>query len=716
MAPPGSPSIRVPSRLRLNWNRWTHGSGTLRPWQWRGCWQRRLIAGERQLPLIVLLVGLAITAGFSEQKLRMNQQLHERIEAALMGDVAEAIAMKLQKAVNTINGVAGLFNASSLVSRREFSAYYNTLNHGGANLAGLQGIGFSAYVPAHRRQAMTALLQAEGYQDFTIHPTGNRAFTSTIIYLEPSDLRHQRTFGYDMYSEGPKRAAMDLAATNGVPIMSGKVRLIEELQFGTQTGTLIYAPVYRDNQIILPQQPQHYEARLLGWVYMPIEIKALVEESLNNVHNPDLNGSAVLVYDGSRIGRDTLMFDNQRLHGTNRLSHPQYQTIEVAGRNWLIGIQLSRALIGKNGTNTALFLQALAGCLASAVAAISTRMLVQNHLATRSALDMAEKANNELALATVVFESSSQGIVITNEHGVLISTNQSFGLITGYAASEVLGRTMNLLKSGRHEPHFYSALWRDVIERGSWQGEIWNRLRNGEIRRHELSITTVRNKNLQTTNYVGMLQDVNIRHHAQEMIRHKALHDQLTGLPNRELLLQAADQALAEAELHPDRHVGILFLDLNGFKPINDIYGHAVGDQVLRLVAQRLRGAIRTNELLSRLGGDEFVVLVPNAASISDLYNYAGKLLQVVIASREDVMQPIDLGVSIGIALSPDHGIIADQLLTAADYAMYRAKRSTLNRIKIANEAERQRDGFGRIDWAVAGLGTGHAAGRSEQA
>jgi diguanylate cyclase (GGDEF)-like protein/PAS domain S-box-containing protein len=673
---------------------------------WPGAVRRRLVAGERQLPLMVLLIGLSITAVVTEQNRSLNQQTHERIEAALMGDVSDAIQMKLRKAVDTISSVAGLFNASNQVSRQEFRKYYDTLNHEESGLEGIQGIGFTAFAPANERQALTSRIRAEGYPDFTIRPAGNRPYTSAIVYLEPFNLRNQRAFGFDMYSEATRRAAMDLAATSGVPAMSGKVRLVQERNIGVQAGVLIYDPIYRNDPISLPQGPGQFAGKLLGWAYAPIRVGDLVDASLQSVNNPDLKGSAVLVYDGTRAGKGPLLFDNQKLHGTDQLRDAQYKRIEVAGRTWLIGIQLSRQLMPPTGLTANLILMAVAGCLASSVAAMSTRMLVDNHLATQDALKLAEQANNERALAAVVFESSPQGIVVTNDRGQVLSANQSFARITGYSAAEVLGRTLSLLKSGRHEPQFYSDLWQQVKDRGSWQGEIWNRLRNGEVRRHELSITTVNNQNLQTTNFVGMLQDVSERHHSQEKIRHKALHDQLTGLPNRGLLMEMADQALARAEDHPDRHVAILFLDLNGFKPVNDLYGHAVGDEVLKLVGRRLRGAIRTDELLCRLGGDEFVVLVPNASTLEDLQSFAGKLQQVVAGSSQESEQPIDLSVSIGIARSPDHGITAGQLLTAADYAMYRAKQSPLTPIRIASEEDSRGDGFGPQNLAIASQGS----------
>ncbi|MFZ0407837.1 MAG: CHASE domain-containing protein [Cyanobium sp.] len=663
------------------------------------------MASERQLPLIVLLIGLAITAGVTEQNRSLNRQAHERIEAALIGDVSDAIEMKLRQAVDTIRGVAGLFSASNPVSRQQFRRYYDTLDHEGGGLEGIQGIGFSAFVPAGAGQALSIRIRAEGFQDFTIHPAGSRLYTSAIVFLEPFNLRNRRAFGFDMYSEATRRAAMDMAASSGVPAMSDQVHLVQELHTGVQAGVLIFDPIYRHAPIALPDGPGHYAGKLLGWAFAAIRVGDLVEASLRSVHNPDLRGTAVLVYDGTRAGQGPLLFDNQQLHGTGRLSDPKYHSIEVAGRTWLIGIQLGRQLMAPTGVTANLLLLAVTGCLASSVAAMSTRMLVDNHLATQAALQLAEQAMNERALAAVVFESSPQGIVVTNDRGEVLSANQSFARITGYSAAEVLGRPLNLLKSGRHEPQFYADLWRQVKERGFWQGEIWNRLRDGEIRRHEVSITTVNNQNLQPSNYVCMLQDVSERHHTQEKIRHKALHDQLTGLPNRGLLMEMADRALARAEQHPDRHVAILFLDLNGFKPVNDRYGHAVGDQVLKLVARRLRGAIRTDELLCRLGGDEFVVLVPDASSLEDLQTFAGKLQKMVADSRDEAARPIDLSVSIGIARSPEHGVTAGQLLGAADSAMYRAKPSAQTSIQIANEQDSQQAGFGREDPAMASSG-----------
>jgi diguanylate cyclase (GGDEF)-like protein/PAS domain S-box-containing protein len=647
----------------------------------------RLITGQRKLPLVVLLLGLGITAAVSEQTRRLGKQHHEQIERALLDDVADAIEVKLREDIDTITGVAGLFNASSEVSRQEFARYYQTLRRGDDSLAGILGIGFSRFVSESDWRSVIEATRAEGFADFSIRPPGPRPLGSAIVYLEPFDLRNQRAFGYDMYSDATRRQAMDGAAQSGLATMSGPVRLMQERSTGVQAGVLIYAPVYRQGTPMPPLDPSQYRKTLVGWAYSPIRVGDLVDAALRTVNNPDLAGSAVLVHDGARPSATTVLHDNQGLTATSSLTHPQYQPIEVAGRTWLVGIQLTGQQIGPNGLSSQVLIAGVLGSMGSMIAALVTALLVNNHWTTRQALEAAEKANRERALAATVFETSPQAIVVTDPLGRVLSANQSFARITGYAAAEIIGQSLRLLKSGRHDDAFYARLWHDVNDQGFWQGDIWNRLRDGEIRRHELSITAVHDQNLQITNFVGMLQDITERHQAQEVIRHRALHDELTGLPARAMLLERLNAALALAELQVS-HVGLLFLDLDGFKPVNDRHGHAVGDRVLQLVARRLRGAIQAGDLVARMGGDEFVVLVPRAGELEELRACAQKIRNVIQACNEEFDTPIAISVSIGVARSPEHGVTAGQLLAAADQAMYRCKQTPGPGIVIARHTQ----------------------------
>jgi len=624
----------------------------------------------------VLALGLLFTALVTEQNRRLGQQAHLRIERALMDDVADAIQGKLQHDIETVSGVAGLFNATGTVSRGQFRRYVQSLSSDGQSLSGIQGIGFSRFLTAAERGPLEATVRAEGFDSFRIRPLTPRPTLSTILYLEPFNLRNQRAFGFDMTSEPVRREAMERAALSGMPAMSGKVKLLQETSSGIQAGVLIYVPIYGAAMRTLPTSVAELPQKLVGWAYSPIRVGDLVEAALRTVNNPDLQGSAVLVYDGSERGDARLMFDNQNLHGTPQLSDPQFQRVSAAGHSWLIGIQLNRGQIGPSGITSSLWILALSGVLTAGLAALVTQLLVSSHARTRSALRAAEEARNDLALAAVVFEASPQAIVVTDPAGRVISANQSFARVTGYTGTEILGRSLSLLKSGRHDQEFYDDLWSSVRERGFWQGEIRNRVRHGEIRRQELSITAVHNQQLELIHYVGMLQDVSERHQRQESIRHRALHDPLTGLANRALLLELSEQALAQAERHQHR-VALLFLDLDGFKPINDRRGHALGDRVLQVVARRLLAVIRSSDALARLGGDEFVVLVPRLAGHpGELEHLADRIRAAVAAVQEEIEEPITLSVSIGIACSPEHGVTVGQLMAAADAAMYHAKRS----------------------------------------
>lgn len=637
--------------------------------------RRRLIASQRQLPLVVLLLGLGLTAAVAEQTQRLGRQTHEQIERALLDDVADAVEVQLQEVVDTINGVAGLFHASDTVGRAQFSLYDAALRREEDSLSGIQGIGFSRFLRRNDWRPLIAAVRAEGFADFTIRPPGPRPYGSSILFLEPLDLRNQGALGFDMYSEPTPRQAMDRAAQTGLASMSGPVMLPQEQSTGVRSGVLIYAPVYRRGTLTLPRQVVDYGKSLEGWAYATVRVDDLVNVALRGVNNRDLAGSAVLVHDGARPSSKTLIFDSQRLLSRGGLTDPQYQPIDVAGRTWLIGIQLSRQQIGPTGWSNQVLLGLVLGTLGSTIAALLTALLVNNHLTTQRALAAAQKANQERALATTVFEASPQAIVVTDPHGRVLSANQSFARITGYAGAEILGRNLNLLKSGRHEGDFYARLWKDARERGYWQGEIWNRLRNGEIRRHDLSVTAVHDAELQISHFVGMLQDITERHHAHEVVRHRALHDELTGLPGRAMLQEKLNAALALAQ-RQNGQVGLLFLDLNGFKLVNDQHGHALGDRVLRLVAQRLRAATHTQDLVVRLGGDEFVILVPRAAGLAELQAFAQKIEEVVRDCGREFDFPIHISASVGIALSPLHGNRPDQLLHAADQAMYRSKQA----------------------------------------
>ncbi len=637
---------------------------------------------HRSLPWLVLAGGVLTTGLFCNSTRSYKQLEHERIERTLAGDITEMIEARLGIDIAMLDATVGLFNASEKVTRQEFASFAQSLGSHGENLKGIQGVGYAAVVPGNDVAAFEAQIRRDGQPDFRIRPAGQRPLTTAIVYLQPDDWRNQRAIGFDMYSEAVRRSAMQMAAITGEPTLSGPVRLVQEINVKPQAGTLLYQPVY-DNPIEPFRSPQDRLRRLRGWAYSPLRMGDLINSALTDIKNPDKIGTGVLIYDGNQPLRDRLLFDNLGLADSQRLTHPTWVEVLVAKRTWLIGIQIDHRRLSPGGWSQDLLLMALLGSSLSALASLITLRLVENHLRLRAALTREQEAAAEQALASTVFENSPVGIVVCDPDGIIIRVNPAFTQISGYSQLETRGHKSNLLKSGRHDADFYRTMWSSIIQKGHWSGEIWNRHHNGQIRRHDLNITAVLNSQEQIVNFVGLLRDVTERHSQDEVMRHLATHDQLTGLANRALLMESLNRSLALGR-RQSRRVGLLFLDLDGFKPVNDQWGHSTGDALLQAVAQRLLGSIRESDTLCRQGGDEFVLLVPDVPDLDQLLTLAEKLQTSLQQPYDDLPVGIRIAASIGVACWPDHADDADALLDAADNAMYRAKREGGGAIAMA--------------------------------
>ncbi|MBX9914875.1 MAG: EAL domain-containing protein [Pseudomonadaceae bacterium] len=291
-------------------------------------------------------------------------------------------------------------------------------------------------------------------------------------------------------------------------------------------------------------------------------------------------------------------------------------------------------------------------------------------------------AEQELRIAAVAFESQ-EGMLVTNHSLEILRVNSAFTRITGYTAAEVLGRSPQLLRSGRHPPEFYLQLWSELNRSGVWQGEVWNRRKNGEIYPEYLSISAVRSGSGEVSHYVGTFSDITQRKLAMDEIHQLAFYDALTALPNRRLLLDRLGQALASSQRSGNRGA-LLFIDLDNFKQLNDSWGHALGDLLLQQVARRLQACVRGNDSVARLGGDEFVVMLEglsvDVVDASEQTKYIGEKL------IGDLSQLFNLDgreyqstASIGVAMFGGAHTSVDELLRAADIAMYAAKKAGRN-------------------------------------
>jgi len=288
----------------------------------------------------------------------------------------------------------------------------------------------------------------------------------------------------------------------------------------------------------------------------------------------------------------------------------------------------------------------------------------------------------QLRLAAIAMETS-EAIMITDPHNHILQVNNAFSKITGYASHEVIGQKPSLLKSDRHNEDFYQALWEEIQENGQWEGEIWNRRKNGEVYPEWLTITCVKNKNDEVTHYVGSFLDITARKESEAKIKYQAHYDPLTNLPNRRLLQDRLEKAISMAERHGWTGA-ILFLDLDHFKNINDSLGHPVGDALLQEVAKRLKSAIRKEDTAARLGGDEFIILLSDLSgdlktAIDQANQFAQKILNTLTVKFDISPHQLHISTSIGISLFPDSSTQAEDIMKYADVALYQAKNAGRN-------------------------------------
>ncbi|MCQ8129722.1 sensor domain-containing protein [Methylomonas rivi] len=296
-----------------------------------------------------------------------------------------------------------------------------------------------------------------------------------------------------------------------------------------------------------------------------------------------------------------------------------------------------------------------------------------------------KRIETQLRIAATAFEAQ-EGMVITNAETLILNINRSFTELTGFTPEDVVGRKMNVLKSGIHDIAFYDDLWAIVAQSGYWQGEIWNRRKNGDLYLEWLTITAVKDQAGTVTHYVGTMLDITARKEKEEAVKHLAHFDVLTDLPNRILLTDRLQQALALVRREKAK-LALMFLDLDKFKPVNDNLGHGIGDLLLREVAKRLQTCIkRETDTVARLGGDEFVILLSHIEHAQEAAWVAEKVVQTLNQPFEIERHTIGISTSIGIALYPSHGVDAKTLLKRADNAMYQAKEAGRSCFKFFQE------------------------------
>ncbi|MEE4637706.1 MAG: EAL domain-containing protein, partial [Wenzhouxiangella sp.] len=314
----------------------------------------------------------------------------------------------------------------------------------------------------------------------------------------------------------------------------------------------------------------------------------------------------------------------------------------------------------------------------------------------RAELELREKtealarSNERLEQLATVFIHAREGVIITDGDGVIMEVNAAFSRMTGYLREDAVGRNPRFLRSGRHGPSFYREMWKTLAREGYWSGEMWNRRKNGELYPQQMTITAVRDDAGRALQYVALINDVSDLKQHERQVEYASNYDALTGLPNRRLLADRLKQAVAQMQRHGSG-LAVIYLDLDGFKGINETFGHDFGDRLLRRVSERVLATLRAGDSVARLGGDELVIVLLDVTDQGETESLLNRLMESISAPIVVGDDEIRITASLGVTFFPQpEDVDADQLVRQADQAMYRAKQAGKGRYQFFDHAEDQ--------------------------
>jgi len=495
--------------------------------------------------------------------------------------------------------------------------------------------------------------------------TGRTAHITEQVKLKTRDLTH---VNQQLKAESILRQQLELEQLT-------RNRVLERLAKGEACADILA-------EVILGAEKLYPES-LCSILLLDESGKHLTQGAANNLpdfYNKAINGLAI----GQGVGScGTAAYTGQRVIVEDIMTHPYWMAfIDLAKRAGLYACW-SEPILSSKGQVLGTF----AIYYREAKKPDQRGLDFIKRMADLTAITTERKqAEDELRIAATTFQSHD-AVVITDVQGTVMRVNQAYTNITGYSAAEVIGKNSSLLSSGRHDKDFFRDMFASLTEKGLWEGEIWNRRKGGDIYPERMIITAVYNGE-EISHYVGIFSDISEKKASEEEIERLAFYDPLTGLPNRRLLLDRLEQAVISTKRH-NNFGAVIYMDLDYFKSLNDTLGHQIGDELLIQVAQRLEGAIRTEDTACRLGGDEFVVLIISRSdtSLNEMIEHAALIAEKI---RNKINQPFELSggmrsfsTSIGVSVFPDKAILPEEILEQADTAMYRSKHMGRNKVSF---------------------------------
>ncbi|MGB0127971.1 MAG: CHASE domain-containing protein [Rhodocyclaceae bacterium] len=635
------------------------------------------------LPWLILVLGGGETWLTWSNAHRVAQAALEGEFAAQVSESVLSIEARMRVNEQVLRGVAGLVTNDPAVKRAGFKAYVDGLAlH--ESFPGIQGVGLSLAVPKEARAGHVERMRREGFPGYAIWPPGERESYSAIIYLEPFSGRNLRAFGYDMFAEPIRQAAMARATDSGKTAMSGKIRLVQETDVAPQAGFLIYVPVYRSSAPL--ETVAQRRAALLGWAYSPLRMEDFMLNMMGG-QLARLEGMIRLcIYDGESTSPDSLLFDSDPARGKPEGSaFQQNRQIGFGGRPWTVQAVSLPAFENKVEAGRARLI-AFVGVALTGLLALFAWTLGRGQREVSAALERATMANRALdenrALLQLIYDTSDVAIFLVDLEGRITHANRCMEEMFGCSAERLIGseyvshihpdereagraRMLALLKSDVAFVEVDRLYWReDGIQ-------FWGHLRG----RRMIDAQGC------PVGLVGVISNIDERRRLQADLERQARTDSLTGVNNRRHFLE-----LAEAEINRAVRYGsalsVLMIDIDFFKAVNDTYGHAAGDQVLCRLTDICRAGLRETDPIGRMGGEEFAVLLPET-DLAGAYDVAERLRGAIAATSVNQAEGLALRftVSIGVASFVDRDASVGGLLRAADDALYMAKRGGRNRV-----------------------------------
>lgn len=611
--------------------------------------------------LAVACAALATWIVWSELSAR-----HEREVIAHFASESGEVALRIEERFRTyrvvLNSGRRLYGHAETVDRQAWREFVDTLRLE-EEFPGIQGLGFTAWIEPGALETHIAEMRDRGDKNYNVWPQGPRAHYSSIVMLEPADWRNRRAIGYDMYSDPVRREAMDRAVRTGQAALSGKTTLVQETDVGVQAGVLIYAPVFM-RDVALNDEAEARRA-LRGWVYMPFRMADLMHGVLGR-YSEDVR---LRVFDEVEAPGN-LLYDSHAEDEPE--AAPEFASVEhlsLAGREWVLKLD---ALPGFTPAFDAQQTVMIAIVLVGVLFVVVTTYFSLAHERAKALARTTESLRRSETRYRALINLAQEGIAATDAQFRLTFVNPSLLEMLGRDQASLLGR-------------YLDELWRDggVESRAN----VLARLERGQGRRYEVEF--VRTDEREVTALVSdapltfadgrlkgaivVVSDITERKDDERRMIHLATHDALTGVTNRLMFSELLAHAIDKARRY--RHkLALLFVDLDRFKPVNDEFGHHVGDLLLKEVVGRMQASIRTSDTLGRLGGDEFVVLLPEVGARHDIDVVAEKIRESLSAPFTIEGHAVRISCSIGIAVYPADGNNEDALLRRADEAMYGAK------------------------------------------